>query len=137
MNAFTIGTVARRAGVGIDTVRFYERRGLLDKPPRSPSGYRLFPPDTVARIRFIKRAQQLGFSLREIRELLELRVDPETTCEDIRRKAQAKIEDIDRKIEELRRMKTALKRLYADCRKTEGPISACPILDAMEDPMET
>ena len=74
MGSFTIGQLARRAGVGIETVRFYEREGLIPEPPRRPSGYRDYPPETVTRIVFIRRAKDLGFSLKEINELLDFRV---------------------------------------------------------------
>jgi MerR family mercuric resistance operon transcriptional regulator len=131
MNPLTIGQVARRAGVGVETVRFYERRGLLDRPARKGSGYRQYPEDVVARLRFIKRAKELGFSLREIAELLALRVEPSTTCAEVRERAAAKIADIAAKIESLRRMKEALVRVTNQCRG-RGPTSECPILDALD-----
>ena len=132
MEPLTIGKVARLAGVGVETIRFYEREGLIEGPPRGPSGYRQYPGETVTRIRFIKRAKELGFSLKEIKELLELRIDPETTCADIRTRADAKINDIDEKVTTLRKMKAALERLTAACRG-RGPTSECPILEALED----
>src|SRR6267378_3981697 len=95
MKSLTIGRLAREARVNLETVRYYERRGLLPKPPRSDSGYRLFPMDAARRLRFIRRAQELGFSLKEIRELLSLRVSRSTTSRDIRARAEAKIVDID------------------------------------------
>ena len=94
MEALTIGKVARLASVGVETVRFYEREGLLDKPPRRRSGYRQYSKDTVSRLRFIRRAKELGFTLKEIRELLTLRIETESTCEDVRIKAEAKINDV-------------------------------------------
>ena len=75
-----VGELARRSGVNLETVRYYERRGLLPKPPRTPAGYRAFPAASVRRVRFIRQAQALGFTLAEIKELLALRVDPDTTC---------------------------------------------------------
>jgi len=131
MVPLTIGQVARRAGVGIETVRFYEREGLLEKPARKKSGYRQYQEDVVARLRFIKRAKELGFSLKEIKELLSLRVDPETTCAEVRRKAEAKIVDVDEKIQALRRIKKALVNLTTAC-SGRGPISECAILEAIE-----
>src|SRR5919106_6046 len=104
MGGMTIGQVAKHAGVGVETVRFYERRGLLDAPPRRASGYRQYSPDVVRRIQFIKRAKDLGFSLREICELLSLRVDPDTTCDEVKQRAEAKIADIKTKLRDLRRM---------------------------------
>lgn len=80
MEGLTIGRLAREAGVNSETIRFYERRGLIPKPPRPATGYRRYPPETVRRVRFIRHAKELGFSLKEILELLSLRLDPETTC---------------------------------------------------------
>ncbi|MCI0460819.1 MAG: MerR family DNA-binding protein [Gemmataceae bacterium] len=131
MKPLTIGQVARRAGVGIETVRFYERQGLLEEPARRESGYRQYAEAVVARLRFIKRAKELGFALKGIKELLALRVDPATTCAEIRSKAEAKITDIEAKIDALQRMKKALTKLTRVCRG-RGPISACPILEALE-----
>lgn len=131
MKPLTIGQVARLAGVGVETVRFYERQGLLNEPPRRESGYRQYPGDVVARLRFIKRAKELGFSLKEIKELLALRVDPTTTCTEVRSKAAAKVADIEEKIQALQRIKKALVQLTAVC-QGRGPTSECPILKAME-----
>jgi len=129
----TIGQVAKSSGVGVETVRFYERQGLIAEPPRTKAGYRTYPAEVIARIRFIQRAKQLGFSLREIKELLSLRIEAGTTCDDIRRRAEAKIADIDQKIQSLQRMKKALSDLAAACRN-RGPltIGECPILQALE-----
>jgi MerR family copper efflux transcriptional regulator len=127
----TIGQVARKAGFGIETVRFYERNGLIDEPPRKASGYRQYPESVISRLQFIKRAKELGFSLREIKELLSLRVDPTTTCSDIRERAEAKIADIEGKIQSLERMKDVLTGLTASCGGV-GPVSECPIVEALE-----
>src|SRR5437867_9097723 len=105
MNALTIGQLARHGGVGVETVRFYEREGLLDEPARKASGYRQYTEDVVARLRFIKRAKALGFTLKEIGELLALRLDPETSCAEIKDRAKAKIDDIQAKIRDLQRMR--------------------------------
>lgn len=131
MHVMTIGQVARHAGVGVETVRFYERTGLLDAPPRRMSGYRQYAPDVVRRIQFIQRAKALGFSLKEISELLSLRVDPQTTCETVKQRAEAKLADIEAKLRDLRRMQKALAHLVAAC-SGYGPTSQCPILDALE-----
>src|SRR5258708_36203544 len=104
MKPLTIGQVARRVGMGIETVRFYEREGLLNRPARSPSsGYRLYEEGVVGRLQFILRAKELGFTLNEIKELLSLRVDPDTCCEDVKARAEAKIADVEGKIEALQR----------------------------------
>ena len=131
MKPLTIGKVASRAGIGIETIRFYEREGLIAEPPRRESGYRQYPEDAVSRLRFIRHAKELGFSLKEIKELFALRVDPETTCKEIRERAQAKIGDIEDRIRALQRMKLALTALVASCRG-RGPVSECPILDALD-----
>ncbi len=131
MKPLTIGQVAHRSGVGIETVRFYEREGLLAKPARTLSGYRQFNEDVIARLRFIQRAKELGFTLNEIKDLLSLRVDPDTSCEDIRTRAEVKIADIEEKIRTLQRMKKALFRLTQECGEKGGG-SACPILDALD-----
>ncbi len=131
MKPMTIGQVAKQTGVGIETIRFYERRGLIDEPPRRDSGYRQYSEDVIARIEFIKRAKELGFSLKEINELFSLRVDHDTSCGDVRSRAEAKIADTQEKIRELQRIKTALKKLVTAC-TGHGPSSECPILDALE-----
>lgn len=132
MEPLTIGQVARQAGIGVETVRFYERRGLLEEPARKQSGYRQYPKTVVARLRFIKRAKELGFSLKEIRELLALRVDPDTTCAEVKNRAEVKIADVEQKIDALQRIKKALVKLTAVCRG-RGPTSECPILDALDN----
>ena len=131
MQTLTIGQLAKQAGVGVETVRFYERKALLDGPPRTASGYRQYSQDVVRRIRFIKLAKELGFSLKEVAELLSLRVDPETTCAEVKAQAEDKIADIDAKLQDLQRMKETLVRLVTTC-SGRGPISQCPILDALE-----
>lgn len=130
--AFTIGELARAADVGVETVRYYERRGLIVRPPRPRSGYRRYTWETVRRLRFIRRAQALGFTLEEIRELLALRVDAKRTCADVRGLARAKLDDIDAKMGELARMRRGLERLERRCRG-QGPTSECPILDVLDE----
>ena len=132
MTGLTIGQVARNAGVGVETIRFYQRKGLLAQPPRRQSGYRKYPDDAVRRVRFIRRAKELGFSLKEIDELLSLRIDSSTTCADVRQRARAKVADIDDKIRVLTDMRSALTLLASRCRG-RGPTSECPILEALED----
>ncbi len=131
MATLTIGKVAQRAGVGIETVRFYERTGLIDEPPRGPSGYRQYPESVIPRLRFIRRAKDLGFTLKEIKELLSLRFDPETTCADVRYRAERKIAAIDEKMRCLRRMKRALRTLTESC-EGRGSVEDCPILGALD-----
>jgi MerR family mercuric resistance operon transcriptional regulator len=131
MDPLTIGELARAADVGVETIRFYEREGLIAEPPRLRSGYRQYPLDTVRRVRFIRRAKELGFTLKEIGELLSLRVASGTTCANVRSMGRDKIRDIEGKIAELHKMKAALEHLVRACRG-KGPISECPILDALD-----
>ncbi len=131
MKALTISKAARAAGVGVETVRFYERQALVEQPPKPlGSGVRTYSPEMVARIRFIKEAQQIGFSLREVRELLTLRADPSADCSDVREQAVAKLEEVRRKIEQLRQIGGALETLIAAC-PGRGALQACSIMDAL------
>src|SRR6266849_3904352 len=125
--ALKIGEVAERGGVNLQTIRYYEREKLLPEPPRLSSGYRVYPDDTVRRIRFIKRAQEIGFTLAEIRELLAIRIDVDRDSAEVRALAQTKISDIEQKIQTLHRMKEALGRITERCSGC-GPASECPIL---------
>ncbi|MHC4879943.1 MAG: MerR family transcriptional regulator [Planctomycetota bacterium] len=129
--SLSIGQLAKRAGVGVETVRFYEREGLLVEPQRRQSGYRQYQSDTVDRLLFIRRAKELGFTLKEIKELLSLRVDEEKTCADVRQQAEAKIADIEDRIRSLQRMKRALVKVTKQC-SGSGPTSECPILESIE-----
>jgi Hg(II)-responsive transcriptional regulator len=131
MSHFTTGQVAKHAHVNIETIRYYERRGLIPEPPRRESGYRKYPPDTVDRIRFIKHAQELGFSLKEIQELLSLRLDHSTPAIEVRKKTEAKVRDIEEKIETLQKMKHALQHLISQC-DGHGTVDDCPIIEALE-----
>ncbi len=132
MNGLTIGSVAQQAGVNIETLRYYERKGVVPKPPRTSSNYRLYSEDTVRRVRFVKRAQELGFSLREIKELLALRATRGAKCQDVRRQALHKIEEIDEKMRTLEAMKGVLRKLVKECASTRAPVSACPILESLD-----
>lgn len=131
MEILSIGQVAHLSGVGVETVRFYEREGLLEVPVRRASGYRQYAEEAVKHIRFIKRAQHLGFSLKEIRELLALRVDTETSCEQVKKRAAAKLAEVEQKMIELQHMRQALLQVASLCER-EGPGGCCPMLDALE-----
>src|SRR5215467_9323358 len=131
MSALSIGKLARQAGVGVETIRFYEREGLLEEPPRRASGYRQYSEQVVTRLRFIKRAKLLGFSLKEISELLLLRVDSQTSCEEVKQRTEAKLVEVERKMVELQRMRHALLQVASLC-TGQGPTSACPMLDALD-----
>lgn len=131
MHALRIGQVARQAGVNIETIRYYERRHLIPAPPRLSSGYRQYPPDTVTRVRFIKRAQALGFSLNEIAELLAVRERSETLRHDARHHLLSKIAAIEGKIRLLQRMQQTLIDLADACHNREQA-DECPILEALQ-----
>ena len=126
----TTSQLVHKAGVNVETLRYYERRGLLPEPPRRDSGYRQYSQDDVARIQFIKRAKELGFTLQEVQELLNLRVDPDTPCAMVKRRADLKVIDIEAKLQSLKRIKKALNKLAASC-SGRGPVGDCPILEAL------
>jgi len=129
--AFRIGEAARLAGVNIQTLRFYERRGLIEDPPRRPSGYREYPAGSIPRVQFIKRAQELGFTLAEVQDLLRLRDDPKIPCRQVRATAQAKILDIDDRLRRLKSVRSALATLVASCAANRA--HHCPLLEALDD----
>lgn len=133
MESLTIGKVARLAEIGVETVRFYEREGLIDKPPRRESGYRQYPEEAVHRLRFVRRAKELGFTLKEIKGLLSLRVgvSSSTTCDAVRKLAEEKVNGVRDKIRTLQRMETVLAQLVCDCRN-RAVTSDCPILATIE-----
>ncbi len=131
MRFYTIGQLAREAGVNLATVRYYERRGLLRKPPRTPSGHRRYSDDDLGRMRFIRSTQSLGFSLAEIQELLSMRVAAGGTCRDVRRRIEDKLSDIEEKIAALQKIKKALQDLERSC-PGAGPLDDCPILVALD-----
>ena len=132
MKPLLIGKVAQLAGVGVQTVRFYERRGLIEEPPRKDSGYRLYSEDVVSRLRFIKRAKYLGFSLKEIADLISLRLDPSSSCSDVKERAEGKIRDIEEKVKDLTRMKSALIELTDSCDDVAGSSRECPIFRSLD-----
>lgn len=125
-----IGALASEADVNIQTIRYYERRGLLPNPERTASNYRVYGPGTAQRVKFIKRAQELGFTLAEIQELLELRAEPDARCEDVCNRSRVKIRDIEEKIRSLESIKAALGKLIGSC-SNEGPVAGCHILNSM------
>jgi Hg(II)-responsive transcriptional regulator len=137
MIRMTIGTAARKAGVGVETIRFYERRGLIEQPPRpSGNGFRVYPEQSVQRIRFIRQAQDLGFSLKEIEVLLSLRADPTTDCADVRERAQTKLAEVNRKITKLEHIRNALETLIAAC-PGGGALRSCSIMESLRDGEES
>lgn len=134
MTTLSIGQAAKQAGVSVETIRFYESRGLIENPPRKRSGYRQYQSRDIARLQFILQAKALGFTLNEIQELLSLRADTESGCRELNILGQKKLDDIEKKIKSLQRIRGTLKNLLDQC-PGEGPKSDCPILDAL-DPHE-
>ena len=132
MGAMTIGRAAREAGVGVETLRFYERQGLIERPARpAGGGFRRYPEEAVRRVRFIRQAREAGFSLREVKELLALRADPGADCAKVRERAEAKREEVARKMARLHAVREALEGLIRAC-PGSGPVRACSILGAFE-----
>ncbi len=131
MKRYRRGQLAKAAGINPETLRFYERQGILPEPPRSRGGFRLYGEEDLKRLRFVGMAKKHGFTLKEIRELLELRVDSRTSCEEVRQIAEEKLTLIDQKLQELQRMKKALQHLVASCHH-QGASGDCPILEAFE-----
>ena len=136
MDGFTIGELAKQARVHVETLRYYERRGLIPKPHRTISNYRVYSSENLRRVKFIKQAQGLGFSLNEIKKLLALRATPRARCADVRIYAAHKIEDIDGKIRSLARMRKTLEKLIAEC-SGDGPATQCPILESLDSEPST
>ncbi len=129
--AYTIGQVSKLSGVGIEAIRFYEREGVIPKPPRTESGYRLYPADILRRLHFIKRAQELGFSLREISQLIAIRVTAKSNCGEVKRRAEKKLDEIEQKIKDLKKMQVTLKKVTEACIASR-PIEDCPILKSFD-----
>lgn len=127
----TIGQLARRAGSDVETIRYYERRGLLPPPPRAGNGYRRYPPDAVGQLRFIRRAKTLGFTLAEIQELLSLRRTGQDRAA-VKQLARDRLADLDARLADLQRMRNALADLDRRC-SGEGPVTGCPIIDALNE----
>ncbi|QDV30305.1 Mercuric resistance operon regulatory protein [Planctopirus ephydatiae] len=133
MSALKIGEVAKRSDVGIETIRYYERQGLLAEPDRRPSGYRQYDESVVSRLQFIRRAKELGFTLSEIKELLGLWFDVNTKCVHVRQRAERKINDIEDKIRSLQRMKRSLKKIVSQCENRDA-VSECPLWLGLDEP---
>ena len=126
-----IGQVAKQVGITVEAIRFYEKKGLIESPGRNESGYRDYPEDVVQFVAFIKRAKELGFSLREIKGLISLRFTPGATCSDVKQQTEEKIADIDRKVGDLLRIKRALTDLVSVC-PGQGSLNDCSIMEALE-----
>lgn len=124
----TIGKLAIASEVNVETIRFYERKGILKQPNKSGS-FRYYPHEYITRIRFIKRSQELGFTLKETKELLDLKIKNQSRCSDVLAKTEEKIREINTKIKDLKKMKKSLEGLASCCVDTNQPLSDCPILE--------
>lgn len=127
-DSLTIGKLAKAAQVNVETVRFYERKGILTQPKKQ-GGFRYYPKEYVDRLLFIKKAQALGFTLRETTELLNLKINNRSKCSDVLEKTEEKIEEINQKIKDLRKMKKSLEGLALCCIDENQALSECPILE--------
>ena len=130
MSTYSIGQIAKQSGISVETIRYYEKEELLEEPERKDSGYRQYKREAIARLSFIQQAKELGFSLREIRELLSIKSDSNTVCNDVKQLAQEKLGGIENKIKMLQRMRKSLKKLIDVC-PGQAPINDCPIMEAL------
>ncbi len=132
MKGLTMSQLAKNAGVNIETIRYYERLGLISEPPRTESGYRSFPPEVVQRIKFIKRSQDLGFTLAEINKLITMTESESFGCREVREFASQKILEIELKIHDLQNIKNVLQDLASKCSE-EGATNTCPIIEKLQE----
>jgi len=131
MTLLTIGQVAKATQVTVETIRFYEKQGLIPLPGRSEAGYRQYRPDTVKRVFFIQRTKEVGFTLKEVKELLLLRQKPGTSCTEIKLLSLEKIAEVEKKMHDLERIRKALSRMVMRC-SGSGDLSGCPILETLD-----
>ncbi len=124
-----IGQVATECGVSVDTLRYYERLGLLPRAARTQSGYRLYDPRVIERLRFIKRAQSFGFTLEEIKQLLQLPTAEPRTCAEVLQVIARKLEDLDRRYEEIKRLRRELSAYKAECERAVAGRKSCPVIE--------
>ena len=132
MSDLTVGKLAKEVGINPETVRYYETIGLMPNPNRRDSGYRIYSERDLKRLLFIKRAKELGFTLKEIQELFEIKVETKSTCGDVKHIAEHKIIDVEQKIKDLQKIKNVLKKLVSQCVNEEITADECPILEAIE-----
>jgi MerR family mercuric resistance operon transcriptional regulator len=128
----TIGKLAKAAGVGVETIRFYERKGILKRPAKKEGGFRYYPMDEASRIRFVRRAQELGFTLKEVKELLDIQSKRKLTGKQVEQKAKEKIQEIKEKISDLKQMEDSLEKLAQICGRGTQAIQECKIFDCFE-----
>ncbi len=131
MSNLTIGKLAKAANVTVETIRFYERKSLLSQPETQERGFRVYPNSYIDRIFFIKRSQELGFTLKEIKEILDLQTNAQSTCGDVLKRAEVKIKEIDEKLQDLNAMKASLLQLGECCDDKEETMEQTKVLDYM------
>lgn len=132
MRTMKVGELAKKAGINLETMRYYERIGLMPKPNRKESGYRYYDETDLARVRFIVRSKELGFTLKETKELLSMRIDSDTKCEDVKDLAQRKITDIQMRIKDLESIASNLQSLVNQCTDGQMSLEECPIVNALD-----
>jgi len=132
MESYKVGEIAKIVGVNVETLRYYEKIHLMPKPKRLKSGYRYYNQMDIKRLIFIKRAKELGFTLKEIRELLNLKISSSSTCGDVRHLAERKLKDIEEKIKDLRKIRSVLLKLIKQCVREQYSLEECPILEVIE-----
>lgn len=130
--ALKIGQLAQQSGVSVQTLRYYEQRGLIPTPQRQSSGYRIYPHETLKRLSFINRCKTLGFSLEEILELLQMEVDPSHSAADVKARVDEKLALVEAKIADLQHLKLSLQQLSGSC-CGHGSTSECPILEFLHE----
>lgn len=128
---FTIGKLAKKAGVNTETIRFYERKGLIEQPKKI-GAFREYPVDDALKIRFVKRAQELGFTLKEAKDLLELRVNKAAKCSSVKKKTDIKLKEVEEKIKDLQKIKKILAKLSDSCSRKDVSVTECPIIECFE-----
>lgn len=132
MESYSVGQIAKKADLNIETLRYYEKIKLMPKPKRKESRYRFYTEDDLTRLLFIKRAKELGFTLKEIGELLSIKIDSEAKCGDVKHLAENKISDIDGRIADLKKIKNELAKLVQLCKDEKLTKDDCPIVKALE-----
>ncbi len=130
---FSVGELASRAGSKVETVRYYEKAGLMPAPPRTPGGHRIYSRGHLKRLVFIRKSRELGFPIEQVRELLKLIDEPSHTCGEVKALAVVQAREVERKIAELKRLRTALNQMAVKCKGGSYTVDDCPIIDALFD----
>lgn len=132
MEKITIGKLAELAHVNTETIRYYQREGILKEPAKKANGYRFYEMDYVTKISFIKKAQELGFSLKEIKSMLEINSQKKVTCSIVKKKVEEKISEIDQKIEDLQKIRQTLSKLSCACDESSDEMKRIKVMDCFD-----